>query len=332
MIRRIALLVSMLSGAAAAAPIFIFVHGDLPPEVLAGFTAAGARWSSLFSDNVTITIDVGFSDLGSGILGSTSITEYSASWANVRAALTADARSADDATAVAHLQAGPLVALINETSANGGATYLDNNNSANNNGVLMSEAQVKALGFSIASPPDDASIAFNSQYAFDYDPTNGIDPDKIDFVGVATHEIGHALGFFSSVDFRDYNTGLSEDIVNGWPSVLDLYRYSAAGTMDWTVGGTPYFSLDGGATDLARFSTGKNHGNGRQASHWIDGEGVGIMDPTASSGELLAISAMDIRAMDAVGWNLDTPEPAGFLLAGSGLLGVILLGRRRRRG
>ena len=33
-----------------------------------------------------------------------------------------------------------------------------------------------------------------------------------------------------------------------------------------------------------------NGSHGRQASHWQDHLGLGILDPTASAGELLAIS------------------------------------------
>ena len=37
----------------------------------------------------------------------------------------------------------------------------------------------------------------------------------------------------------------------------------------------------------AAFSNGKNYGDGRQASHWKDSSGIGIMAPTASTGEQL---------------------------------------------
>jgi hypothetical protein len=148
-------------------------------------------------------------------------------------------------------------------------------------------------------------------------------------VGVATHEIGHALGFTSGVDRRDgYPDQDSEDDPRLWASVLDLYRYSASGTRDWGVGGTPYFSIDGGATSLYLFSTGRNHGDGRQASHWKEG-GPAIMDPTFASGALGQITALDLRALDVIGWDLTAyavPEPSGLALA------AILLRRRSRGG
>jgi hypothetical protein len=106
-------------------------------------------------------------------------------------------------------------------------------------------------------------------------------------------------------------------------STLDLFRYSAdsvaqgAGVIDWTADNrSKYFSIDGGATSIAAFATGVNFGDGRQASHWKDNLGLGIMDPTAARGELLAISANDIQALDVIGWNLAVPEPGTFLLMG----------------
>jgi hypothetical protein len=108
-------------------------------------------------------------------------------------------------------------------------------------------------------------------------------------------------------------------------SVLDLYRYSiispASGVVDWTADArSKYFSIDGGNTQLTTFSTGVDFGDGRQASHWQDGLGIGIMDPTASAGELLGISSNDILALDVIGWNVTTtPEPGSI---GLGLFGL----------
>ncbi len=81
------------------------------------------------------------------------------------------------------------------------------------------------------------------------------------------------------------------------------------------------------------FSTGAYVGDGRQASHWKDNLGLGIMDPTSSYGELLAISTNDIRAFDVIGWNRadasGVPDTASTLaLLG---LGLALVGSLRRR-
>ncbi len=168
----------------------------------------------------------------------------------------------------------------------------------------------------------DARIAFNSDFNWDFSSSRPINSNAYDFVDVAAHEIGHSLGFFSSVDdLRSYNRTLpdSNSLLN--VSALDLFRYSADSTaqkaIDFTLSGTDkYFSLDGGKTKIASFETGQ----GYQASHWLDNQGIGIMDPTSALGETRGISDRDLRAFDAIGWNrLDVanstavPEPSNYL-------------------
>ena len=136
-----------------------------------------------------------------------------------------------------------------------------------------------------------------------FDPSDGITAGFIDFVGVATHEIGHALGFVSGVDIVDLTSGVgpfAPTDLNGFRvfSVLDLYRYkddTGAGVLNFTTDGDPYFSIDGGTTRLGDLANGQFNGSHQhQASHWQDNLGLGILDPTAGSGELLAISSLDV--------------------------------------
>jgi hypothetical protein len=290
----------------------------------AGFQRAAALWESFFGDPVTVRLDVGFSSLGPGILGSTGAASKVVSYSAVRTALTADKSSSDDAAAVASLSAGSSLAFVTNNSA--GARVFDSDASANNTLLNVSTADLKALGITTdanGQPVDtgaaDASIAFSSDFNWDFDPSDGITAGAIDFVGVAFHEIGHALGFISGVDVVDVNTGRGPGgQVNLNPfaifSVLDLFRYASAGVRDLSFGGSTYFSLDGGATDLALFSTGRFQGDGRQASHWKDNLGIGIMDPTSvPAGQANVVTSRDIQAMDVIGWNLvgnSTPGPA----------------------
>lgn len=105
-------------------------------------------------------------------------------------------------------------------------------------------------------------------------------------------------------------SGLLENFVV--MSQLDLFRYSAPGTLDWSTGGTKYLSLDGGLTQLfgnSLFSTGGYNGDGRQASHWKDSPAnnpqLGIMDPTSGYGQMQEITALDLGAFDVIGWNVN---------------------------
>ena len=336
------------SGAASAVTFnFTYVAGT-SAEAIAGFNAAAARWSSVLTDNVTLNMTVGTASLGAGILGSTGSTRNSYSYSQFYSALNADKTSANDATAVSSLSSGSSFGmLINRTSDNpngsGSATpYLDTAG-ANNNTITLTTANAKALGLTVdnskvtgCASTCDASITFSNSFAFDFDPTNGITAGQYDFVGIATHEIGHALGFVSGVDILDINS----PPVNGpftanqftFVNSLDLFRYStlskASNVIDFTADTrAKYFSIDGGTTVGAGFSTGRNFGDGQQASHWKDSQGLGIMDPTAATGELLSISANDLTAFDVIGWNLASatapiPEPSTYALFALGLAGL----------
>lgn len=318
-----------------------------------GFAAAGTRWSSQFTDNVNVNLNIAFASLGSGILGSAGSTQAFYTYSGVKTALLADATSAADLTAVANLQAGSAFSmLLNRTSNNpngvgSATTYVDNDGDANNSIIRMTNANAKALGLLAGNnSASDASISFSTAFNWDFDPTDGITAGAFDFVGIATHEIGHALGFISGVDILDGNspngTTFFPDNAFTYVSTLDLFRYSTASrnaiggpVIDWTADNrAKYFSIDGGATQGAAFSTGFTYGDGRQASHWKDNLGLGIMDPTSAPGELLAISANDLRAFDVIGWNKATapvPDAASSLSLMSMGLAVVAILRRRRK-
>ena len=282
-----------------------------------GFLAASQLWTAVLKDDVTIRLTVGFnSSLGSNVLGQSSTSNASFSYDAVRNALVNDKLSAADASAVANLQSTSSLKLLT-TNATGGVIY-DANGSANNMSVAMTTANAKALRLLTDNGSADASILFNSSFSFDFNRTDGI--QGFDFIGIAAHEIGHALGFISGVDFVDYyaHLGMSTD---GYIYVepLDLLRYSAkslsygAGVIDLAAGDASYFSVDGGTTDLANFSTGSYLGDGWQASHWKLGTG-GVMDPAVGSGQMINPTSLDYQAMDAIGWDLTvsgTPYPSG---------------------
>jgi hypothetical protein len=181
----------------------------------------------------------------------------------------------------------------------------------------------------------DLSNVSNVAWNYDYTRSSAAGSNSLDFFSVALHEIGHTLGFVSGVDrpgwLSPLFTAMTGDAFGLWRShtasdyyadafrranfatPLDLFRYNSTATTLWrgwrdfSVGGTTMFSFDG-TTAIANFATGMNQslgGSGLQASHWQGTTGSsGIMNPTLGLGMRRAISTLDLRGMDAIGWNL----------------------------
>ncbi|HMH42727.1 MAG TPA: NF038122 family metalloprotease, partial [Pyrinomonadaceae bacterium] len=158
----------------------------------AAFTRAAQNWESLIMSPVTIYIDVdyGTTNFGqawpNGVLGSTSAPGSSYPYQSVRANLIAEATGEGNATKQAIFNALPSTTVPTDL---GDASATD-----------VSDSTARAIGLlpATAQPTDTAArIAFNSNFTFDFDPSDGITASAIDFDAVATHEIGHALGFDS---------------------------------------------------------------------------------------------------------------------------------------
>lgn len=314
---------------------------------------AGAEWSSVITTN--LTVDLNFETglkMDSSVFGTTRSLMVGAYYDDVRKLLVKGSTSAADAVAVAHLpkETGfTYDRLINRTSDNpagaGSATpYVDHAITT----LRLSSANARALGMALLTNPSpgcaancDARIDINSLYQsqYDYDPSDGISPGSYDFVGIVAHEIGHALGFFSGVDYLDAAGSPRTAGQFAYVNTLDLFRYSslsaASHVIDFTADNrSKYFSLDGGATMGPAFSTGEFYGDGAQASHWKDGGDIGLMQPYVLPGVALHLTSADLQAMDAIGWTVSAvPEPASAALFALGLCGIAgLRGRRGRAG
>jgi hypothetical protein len=310
---------------AAAAPVFLLRDTGgvgAGTQARAGFEAAAALWASAFTDDVVIRLDVGFRALGPGILGQAGSASSDVGYSTIRSSLRADATSADDATSSSGLsssltfrtnEAGNCTTGVGCQPINPASRTVDNDNTYDNRNLDVNTSVQKALALRSDNGTADAAITFSTAFTWDYDRSNGITGGTFDFVGIAAHEIGHALGFVSGVDLVDFNVGAAGLDNIAWGTVLDLFRYSGT-KRDWTVGRSTCTSVDRGRTCIGAMSTGVQYGDGRQASHWKDNLGIGIMDPTASAGELLAISTADRRAFDIIGWNLASgPLSAGLV-------------------
>lgn len=283
---------------------------------LDAFNRAAAQWEVFFTDAVTINIDADLVNLGSpNTIGQTGSVMLTAGYDVIRDEVVNDAADESDDGIVAALPTASQV----KWSFPGGFKW--------DGGLVATKANLKALGFADLDTQfgaTDATIEFNSQFSFDYDNSDGVGAGMMDFETVAAHEIGHALGFVSEVDTVDYYKSVRVRPRIS-PATLDLFRFEEGTSHDPSTtsqftsfarslkpnvaANTDAITGWGTASAENRMSTGFYTGDGRQASHWQDGDIsgniIGNLDPTLALGQVIAISDADVRALDLIGYDID---------------------------
>jgi protocatechuate 3,4-dioxygenase beta subunit len=239
-----------------------------PQSFLNAMQTAVNILDSTILNNITVTIEVGYNDflnneitnLGASAEGG-DLSGSFVSYTSLRAALASHETSSLDQTFVNSL---PTTSSVNGVSS-----------------LYVPSAVEKALGMiSPTAPGIDGAVGIGSGI-----PT-------ADLVGVALHELTHAMG-------REPGSG-----------TFDLGRYTSPGTHLFSSGSTApasYFSIDGGVTKLA------DYGQNSDPSDMLNSGIQGPNDPFNefySGSTIQGLTTVDKQQLDAMGFNV-TPSATG---------------------
>jgi VCBS repeat-containing protein len=278
---RIAL--AQIGGASQSNMQINVVYDQSVSSLPAGFVAAVNYvvndFDNLFTNPVTVNIDLGYGEIGgqalaAGALGESETYLESASYSTVLNALNANAPGASQQAAYATLPA---------TSPLSGGT------------LWLSTAQEKALGLRSGTDSSiDGYVGLSSTDPFSYSPTATPASNQYDLIGVIEHEFSEVMG----------RTSFLGDAIGGTASyaVMDLFRYAAAGVRQLGTGGPAYFSINGGSTNLDSWNTDPNGDLG----DWASSAGADAFLAFSPSGQIDRVTASDLTLMNVLGWDTQT--------------------------
>jgi hypothetical protein len=153
--------------------------------------------------------------------------------------------------------------------------------------TVEGRGQAGALGSSNSQTdfgPWGGSVSFSTTFAnwFFGTTTSGIQPNQVDFLSVAEHELGHMLGFGTA---------------HSWENLVSGSTFTGATAVKEFGGSVP--------TDAAF----------PNAAHWANGTSdhgaICTMDPVATNGARTAFTALDFSGLQDLGWQVEksvTPQ------------------------
>jgi hypothetical protein len=276
---------------------------DAFPLAKSALARAAAQWETFVETEITVVMDVDFGPLlfGEEFAGDTvSVTDVQLLTGNslypaLRTSLISEASSPQEKSLFESLPHPHLPADLGQVA-----------------GAAATSANLRALGLidqaeQFGPPP---AIGFNSRIDFDFDASDGIDTNKLDFEAAAAHEIGHVLGFASMAGETEIDSSLDPAV-----GALDFFRFGpdvpastfASAKRALSSGGEQQFFAGGVSVPLSTARPDGAGGDGRVASHWkddrISGKYLGLMDPTLEPGERATLTDNDLSALDAIGYK-----------------------------
>jgi hypothetical protein len=271
----------------------VFSCTDVPPAAMVALESVAVYIEQLFDDDVTVTINISYASLPSGVIGwAISYLAPLTPWTTTQSSLVSDMDADDSIEAWL-----PTTSTIPVRYTYGSSTI------TNEDRVEFRVAPYNAvIG---PYPGAAATIQFSTNFTFDYDPSNGV--SGMCFQSVAVHEVGHVLGFGSNAD------GAGMDI-----EIMDIYRFqSTDGTGNYNPDTWYDFQNTARMVDLSPGSDSVNSdmiaveyrmsdGDPYQASHFSMGNVNAIMQPAFSTGQTYYpyfYKTPDRVMFDAIGWD-----------------------------
>jgi hypothetical protein len=272
-------------------------------DMKAATSYAASQFTNNFNDPIHVNVRI-TAVSGTGTLGSSNTSLLSTSYTSIRNKALADSSTADDATSLGAGGSYPVADPVSGSHA-----------------FWVSRAEAKALAIiGDDAVTSDGTFTFGGGFSYTYDPNNRAVSGKIDFVGVAMHEVSEIMGRIGLL-----GTDLGS---NGVPDymLMDLFHYTGAGTRGINGGAGRSFSIDNGTTLLKAF----NNVSGGDTQDWASGTNDAF-NAFSSSGVLNALSAVDLRVLDVIGYNFaPVPEPSSIVLCVLGAVGCIVAAKRRK--
>jgi hypothetical protein len=256
-------------------------------------------YESLFSDPITIQIRFRYattapdgSPLPANLIARSNFVYYVSPWNAAVDALRADATSSNDDLAIASLPGSALSANIKPSSANGRAAGRDTPP------AMFADGTVGPGG------PYDGIVTLNSSASYQF--TRPPNANNYDAQRATEHEIDEVMGLGSRLNLNPPGTDLRPQ---------DVFSWSSAGHRNINSSGTRYFSINGGATNIANFNQNPSGDFGDWLSTACPQVHPYVQNAFSCRGQYSDVTATSPEGinLDVIGYNLAQTS------AGSGL-------------
>jgi len=246
-------------------------------QIEAALTYVANLYDQMFTNNITVTINVGWGEVAGSKLGSGDLGE--SSWSYFQ-----------DFVSYGNLKSD---FIANESTAFQSGVYANMPAIDPTGGQMINVPVVEAAALGLVSPNQSGSVGFDSNENW-YFGSGTAPSNEYDLVAVAEHEISEVMGRVSFIPGT-----VSSDIL----APMDLFRYAAPNERDLTVNsptGSAYFSVDNGITDLDNWNP--TSGNG-DLGDWAPSAGPDAYDDFSNQGTNY-LTTVDVELMNLLGYNL----------------------------